>query len=215
MDWQWCTSIMISLSKWTMSLIHSLERRTLGCNCSIYLTTLTMKKKIIESKLFGAKLKTWTLMHWVSLCTVSLFVALVSLGPRVIQLVVDLSLSQSFLLWFGLLRISSRSARCSLVSVSIFHSLCCSSHQVTLLILDLCPSPSFFLCFANTSSRSAHCRLQCLNLNLCRFGLLNTSSWSARCWLVSTVETVCFNLSSFVLKPRLSLLPVQLSQATF
>ena len=53
----------------------------------------------------------------------------------------------------------------------------------------------------NTSSRS----------NLCCFGLLRTSSRSARCRLVSTVETVCFNLSCFLLKPQLALLAVQLS----
>ena len=82
------------------------------------------------------------------LASVSLFVALVCLGPRVALLVVELSPSQSLLLWFGLLRTSSRPARCSLVSVSIFHALCCSTPRVTLLILDLSPSQFFFLCFA-------------------------------------------------------------------
>ena len=82
------------------------------------------------------------------LASVSLFVALVCLGLRVVLLVVHLSLSQSLLLWFGLLRTSSRSARCSLVSISIFHALCCSTPWVTLLILDLSPSQSFFLWFA-------------------------------------------------------------------
>ena len=78
------------------------------------------------------------------LASVSLFVALVCLGPRVALLVVDWSQSQSLLLWFawdleslhllwtclritvccfGLLRILSRSARCRLVSVSIFVAL--------------------------------------------------------------------------------------------
>ena len=62
------------------------------------------------------------------LASISLFVVLVCLGPRVVLLVVDLaSSSQSLLLWFGLLRTSSRSARCSLVPFSIFHSLCCST----------------------------------------------------------------------------------------
>ena len=98
------------------------------------------------------------------LASVSLFVALVCLRPRVALLVVDLSLSQSLLLWFGLLRTSSRSACCRLVSVSIFHALICSTPQ----------------------------------------------SWSARCWLVSTV---CFKLSCLVLKPRLAPLAVQLSLA--
>ena len=78
--------------------------------------------------------------HWISILNLALFsstlpVALLvvdlslsqslwfgSLGPRVSLLVVDLSLCQSLLLWFGLLRTSSRSTRCSLVSVSIYHA---------------------------------------------------------------------------------------------
>ena len=39
---------------------------------------------------------------------------MVCLGPRVALLVVDLSSCQSLLLWFGLLRTSSGSARCRL-----------------------------------------------------------------------------------------------------
>ena len=81
---------------------------------------------------------------WLS--SVSLFVALVCLGPRVILFVVDLFPSQSLLLWFGLLRTLSRSARCSLVSVKLSSVFCCSTPRVTLLILDLTPS-QFFFCF--------------------------------------------------------------------
>ena len=58
------------------------------------------------------------------LASVSLFVVLVFLGPRVVLLVVDLSQSQSLLLWFGLLRTSSRSACCWLVSTVCFNHSC-------------------------------------------------------------------------------------------
>ena len=112
----------------------------------------------------------------------------VCLRPRVALLVVHLSPSHSLLVWFGFLRTSSRSARCSLVSISIFR-LCCS-----------------------TTSYSVHSWL----VSVWIFAVLVSStprSWSARCWLVSIVERVCFNLSCFVLKPRLALLADQLSLA--
>ena len=194
---------------------------------------------------------------WLS--SVSLFVALVCLGPRVVLLVVDLSPSQSLLLWFGLLRTLSRSAvvvdlspsqslllwfgllgtsshstRCRLVSASLFVALVSLGPRVALLVVVLSPSQSFMLCVAqhlellcsfltclhlnlsssallSTLSRSARCRLVSVSI----FATLVCStpgSWSAHCWFVSTVETVCFNLSCFV-KPRLALLAVQLSMA--
>ena len=80
-----------------------------------------------------------------SLASVSLFVVLICLGPRVALLVVHLSLSQSLLLWFGLLRTSSRSARCRLVFVSIFVSLVCLGPRVALLVVDLSSSQSLLL----------------------------------------------------------------------
>ena len=83
------------------------------------------------------------------LASVSLFVALVFLGPRVTLLVVDLSSSQSLLLWFGLLRTSSRSARCSLVSVSLFVALVFLGPRVTLLVVDLSSSHSLYTLSTN------------------------------------------------------------------
>ena len=76
------------------------------------------------------------------LASVLLFVALVCLGPWVVLLVVDLSPSQSLLLWFGLLATSSHSTHCRLVSVSLFVALVCLWHQVVLLVVDLSPSQS-------------------------------------------------------------------------
>ena len=80
-------------------------------------------------------------------------------------------ISQSLLPWFGFLRTSSRSGRCSLVSVSIFHAfvllntssysahswlvfvsiflpLFCSKPRVALLAVDMSPSQSLPLWFA-------------------------------------------------------------------
>ena len=86
------------------------------------------------------------------------FVALVSLGPRVALLVVDLFPFQSFILCvaqhlellcssltclhlnfssFVLLNTSSCSACCRPVSISIFLALVCSTHWVALLVVDL------------------------------------------------------------------------------
>ena len=122
------------------------------------------------------------------LASVSLFVVLVWLGPRVALLVVNLSPSQSLLLWFGLLGTLSHYTCCRLVYVSLFVALVCLGPRVVLLVVDLSQSQSLLLWF----------------------GLLRTSSRSACCWLVSTV---CFNHSCFMLKPRLALLAVQLSLA--
>ena len=84
------------------------------------------------------------LKRWISILNLALF----SSTLPVPLLVVDLPLSQSLLLWFGLLRTSSRSARCSLGSVSIFHALCCSTPRVALLVVVLAPSQSLPLWFA-------------------------------------------------------------------
>ena len=87
----------------------------------------------------------------------SFFVALVSLGPTVALLDIDLSPSQSFMLCvaqhlellcsfltclrlnvssFVLLNTSSRFARWRLVSISIIVALVCSTHRVALLVVD-------------------------------------------------------------------------------
>ena len=141
---------------------------------------------------------------------------------------------------FVLLNTSSRSTHCWLASVSLFVALVCLGPRVALLVVVLAPSQSCFvlltmLCVAQHVELLCSL-LTCLRLNLSSFVLLNTSSrsapcslgsisifaalvcstprsWSAHCWLFSTVETVCFNLSCFVLKPRLALLAVQLSLA--
>ena len=94
------------------------------------------------------------------LASVSLFVVLVCLGPRVALLIVDLCPSQSLLVWFGLLRTLSRSARCSLVSVNLsFFVLPC--YSVDLLVVDLSwqsrQSVSTFVLCVQTSTRSACC----------------------------------------------------------
>ena len=95
--------------------------------------------------------------RWISILNLALF----SSTLPVALLVVDLSLSHSLLLWFSLLRTSSH-----------------------LLVVDLSPSQSFFLCFAQ--HLESLCSLQtCLNyLNLSCF-VLNTSTRSARCSVVS------------------------------
>ena len=120
----------------------------------------------------------------------------------------------------------------SILNLALF----CSTLPVALLVVDLPPSHSLLLWFAQ--DLESLCSLQsCLRLNLSSFVLPNTSSRSARCrlvsvsifaalvcstppvdllvvdFLISTVETVCFNISCFVLKPRLILLAVQLSLA--
>ena len=78
-----------------------------------------------------------------------------------------------------LLNTSSYSAHSWLVSVSIFLPLFCSTPRVALLVVDLSLSESFPLWFAQ------HLEL------ICSFTCLD-----------------CFNLSCFVLKPRLALLAV-------
>ena len=96
---------------------------------------------------------------------------------------------------FVLLSTSSRSTRCWIASFSLFVALVCLGPWVVLLVVDLSPSESFMLCVAQ------HLELlcpfwTCLHLNLSSFVLLNTSS---------------FNLLCFLLKPRLTMLAVQLS----
>ena len=81
------------------------------------------------------------------LAPVSLFVALVCLGPRVALLVVDFSPSESFI-GFVLLNTSSYSAHSWLVSVSMFLPLFCSIPRVAMLVVDLSPSQSLLLWFA-------------------------------------------------------------------
>ena len=96
---------------------------------------------------------------WISILNLALFCSTLPVD----LLVVDLPPSQSLLFWFAqdleslcslqtclrlnlcwfvLLRISSRSARCSLASVSIFHSLCCPAPPIALLVVDLSSSQS-------------------------------------------------------------------------
>ena len=77
--------------------------------------------------------------------------------------------------------------RCWLiVSVSILNlALFCSTLLVALLVVDIC-----------------------LRLNLCCFGLLNTSSRSPRCWVDLTVSIF---LALFCLTPRAALLIVDMS----
>ena len=126
-------------------------------------------------------------------------------------LVVDLPPSHSLLLWFGLLRTSSRSAHCRFVSVSIFvalllntssysaHSwlvsisiflpLFCSTPRVALLVVVLAPSQSLALWFAQ------HFGVDLLVVDLSRQSRQPVSTFRA------------------VLKPRLALLAVQLSLA--
>ena len=104
----------------------------------------------------------------------------------------------------------------------------CSTLPVALLVVDL---PSSHCLLLWTSSRSALCRLLCLNL--CCFGLVClgprvallvvdlSPSQTLPLWFAQHLELICsllscpdcFNLSCFVLKPRLALLAVQLSLA--
>ena len=164
------------------------------------------------------------------LASVSLFVALVCLGPWVALLVVDLSPSQSLLLWFGLLGTSSHSTRCRLVSVSLLVALVCFGPRVVLLVVVLSPSQSFMLCVAQHLELLCSF-LTCLRFNLSSSVLLNTTprvallivdlspSQSLSLWFAQHIELICslltcldcFNLSCFVLKPRLALVAVQSS----
>ena len=73
---------------------------------------------------------------------------LVCFGPRVALLVVDLSSSESLLLWFGFPRSSSRSAYCRLVFVSIFVGLVCLGPRVALHVVDLTLSQSLLVWFS-------------------------------------------------------------------
>ena len=80
---------------------------------------------------------------------------------------------------------------------------------VALFVVDLMsPSQSSMLCAWSYYYRELLCLfLSCLHLNLSSFVLLNTSSRSARCRLVSIISTflaLCWT-------PRLALLVVQLS----
>ena len=91
---------------------------------------------------------------------------------------------------------SSRSARSWLVSA--FHqqywlALFCSTSRVALLSLLTCRCLNLS-CFVllNTSSRSARCRLVSVSIFL---ALFHTSSRPARCWLVSTVSLTCLRTS--------------------
>ena len=119
------------------------------------------------------------------LASVSLFVALVCLGPRVVLLVVDLSPSQTLLLWFGCL--GPRVALLVVVlSPSIFHRFCvaqhlellcsfltcprlnlsflfCSTPRVALLVVDMSPSQSLPLWFAQNLELICWLLTQCLD----------------------------------------------------
>ena len=87
--------------------------------------------------------------RWISILNLDLFWSLYSL----------LTCPHLTLCCFGLLRTSSRSARCRLVSVSIFAGLVCSTPPVDLLVVDLSrqsrQSVSTFS--VETSTRSACC----------------------------------------------------------
>ena len=102
------------------------------------------------------------------LASVSLFVALVCLGPRVALLIVELSPSQSLLL-----NTSSYSAHSWLVSVSIFLPLFCWTPRVALLVVDLAPSQSLPLWFAQ------HLGVDPLVVDLSR---QSVSTFRALCW---------------------------------
>ena len=144
---------------------HSYLRIWVNC-CTIihqviiqYLTVLKRLTSILNLVLFSSTLP--VALH---------VVVLVSLGPRVAPLVVDMSPSHSCC--FGLLNTSSRSARCKHVSVS-------------LLLLWL------------AQDLNSLCSLQiCVHLNLSSFVLLNTSSRSARCRLVSVSIFVALDCST-------------------
>ena len=88
--------------------------------------------------------------RWISILNLALFCSKLLVALLVV------------LVWFGLLRTSSRSARCRFVSVSIFVGL-------VWFAWDL---------------ESLYSLWTCLHLTLCCFGLLRTSSRSARCRLV-------------------------------
>ena len=107
------------------------------------------------------------------LVSISLFVVLVCLGPRVTLLVVDLSPSHSLLLWFP----QDLESFCSLqtrLNLCCF-GLVCLRPSVALLVVILSPSQFFFPCFAQ--HLELLCSLQtCRRLNLCCFSLFNTFS---------------------------------------
>ena len=89
------------------------------------------------------------------LVSLSLFVALVCLGPRVVLLVVVLSPSP--LSYFVLLNTLSYSAHSWLVSVSIFLPLFFSTPCAALLVVDSSRLFQPFVICVETSTRSASC----------------------------------------------------------
>ena len=142
------------------------------------------------------------LTRWISILNLALFCSTLPVA----LLVVDLPPSHSLLLWFGFLRTSSRSARCSLVSVNLSSVLCCSTPCVTLLILVLSPSQSLFFVLLNTSSRSARCRhvtvsiFAALVCSKPRVDLLVVDLSQQSRQSVSTFRALCWNLDLLCLQ---------------